>query len=263
MRILILGGTQEAYEAANYLHGQKHKVTTAMAGATRTPKKPKGKFITGGFGGPDGLSTYLETNDIDLLIDATHPFAAKMSSGAVISSEKSKVPLIRLIREPFIERDGANWWRVDGISQAAEIIPAGSAVFLTIGRKGLEPFITRPDLRFLIRSIEPIKLELPENFTAIQQRPPFNIAEELELMKRESITHLVCKDSGGEQTSAKLEAAFMLRVQVIMISRPPLPPAREVTSLDELKQALVQLPGSGARSRFLPWLRNIWAKSES
>ena len=263
MKILILGGTQEAYEAANYLHEQNHKVITAMAGATRTPKKPKGKFITGGFGGPSGLSTYLETNDIDLLIDATHPFAAKMSSGAVISSEKSKVPLIRLLRKPFVEREGANWWRVDSIGQAAEIIPAGSAVFLTIGRKGLEPFFARSDLRFLIRSIEPVEFELPENFSAIEQRPPFSVGEELELMERESITHLVSKDSGGEQTSAKLEAAFMLRVQVVMISRPPLPPAREVNSLDELKQALAQFPGSGRRSRFLPWLRSIWAKSSS
>jgi len=133
-------------------------------------------------------------------------------------------------------------------------------VFLTIGRKALEPFIARMDLRFLLRSIERVETDLPENFYAIKQRPPFSVAGELALMKKQSITHLVAKDSGGEQTSAKLEAAYMLRVQVIMISRPPLPPAREVNSLEELKQALVQLPGPAGRSRFLPWLRNIWEK---
>ncbi len=263
MKILILGGSQEALEAAEYLHGQNYKVTTAMAGATRSPKRPRGKLITGGFGGPDGLSTYLRTNEIDLLIDATHPFAARMSASAVISAEKAKVPLIRITREPFEEREGANWWRVDSKNQAAEIIPSGSTVLLTVGRKGLEPFLTRPDLRFVVRSIEKPQFELPENFSAIQQRPPYETAGELDLMKRESITHLVSKDSGGKQTCAKLEAAFMMRIQVIMISRPPLPPAREVTCLKDLKKALTQFPPPGTRSRFFPWLRNIWAKPES
>ncbi len=267
MKILILGGTQEAIAAANYLQEQHFFVTTALAGATSSPIRPKGKFITGGFGGPDGLTSYLKTNEIGLLIDATHPFAAKMSSSAVISAEKAKVPLIRFSRPPFKEREGANWWQVDSKSQAAQIIPAGSVVFLTSGRKELEPFFERNDLRFVMRSIEAPDFKLPENFTAIQQRPPFSIAHELALMKHEGITHLVSKNSGGVQTKAKLEAAYMLRVQVVMISRPHLPPAREVHSLDELKAALPQLPGQlfgpDTRSRFLPWLRKIWEKPES
>jgi len=263
VKILILGGTQEAIAAANYLQDHNHRVTTAMAGATRSPVRPKGKFITGGFGGPNGLSTYLTTNGIKLLIDATHPFAAKMSASAVVSAQKSRVPLIRLIRDPFEEREGANWLRVDGKSQAAKILPTGSAVFLTIGRKALEPFFKRKDLRYVMRSIEPVEFDLPKNFTAIHARPPFDVAGELALMKREGITHLVTKDSGGEQTSAKLEAAYMLRVQVVMISRPPLPPAREVSSLEELKQAIAQFPSPDNRFRFFPRLRKIWEKPES
>ncbi len=263
MKILILGGTREAVDAADMLDEMGHAVTTSLSGATKNPVRPKGKFNTGGFGGPDGLSTYLETNDIDYLIDATHPFAARMSAGAVISAQKSKVPLVRLIRPPFVEPTGANWWHVDSKKQAAEKLPSGSTVFLTIGRLELAPFIARNDVRFLLRSIEKPSQDLPPNFTSIQNRPPFTRAEEISLLKRQSITHLVSKNSGGEQTNAKLEAAFMLRVQVLMISRPPLPPIREVQTVDELREIFAQLPPSATRSFFLPLLRKMWEKPSS
>ncbi len=263
MNILILGGTQDAITAARLLHERGHRVTSALAGATENPVRPAGKFITGGFGGPDGLTAYLETNDIDCLVDATHPFAAKMSASAVISAEKAKVPLLRLTRPPFKEPEGADWWRVDSKKEAAERLPSGAKAFLTIGRRGLQPFLDRTDVRFLLRSIDRPQIELPANFTAIQDRPPFSRAQETALMRKKGITHLITKDSGGEQTSAKLEAAFMLRVQVIIISRPPLPPAREVQSPDQLVQAINQLPEPERRSFFLPWLRRIWAKFRS
>ena len=255
MNILILGGTRDAVAAAKCLHEMGHRVTTALAGATQSPHQPKGKLIIGGFGGAAGLSTYLETNNIDYLIDGTHPFAAKMSANAVISAQKSKVPMLRLTRPPFEEPAGADWWRIDSNNQAAEILPAGANVFLTIGRLGLQPFIARKDIRFLVRSIQAPEIELPDNFTTIQSRPPFSRTDETTLMKREGITHLVSKNAGGEQTKAKLEAAFMLRIQVVMISRPPLPPAREVENIEELASVFDQLPVSGKRSFFLPWLR--------
>ena len=263
MRFLVLGGTQEALGAASALVERGHDVTTALAGATRHPASPAGRLITGGFGGPDGLSRYLDDNRIDYLIDATHPFAAKMSAGAVVSAQKSRVPLIRLIRPPFVEPAGANWWRVDSKAQAAACLPAGAKVFLTIGRLALEPFIERRDVRFILRSIEAPQTGLPDNFVTLQQRPPFEKGEELALMRRRGITHLVSKDSGGEQTVAKLDAAFMLRVQVIMISRPPLPPAREVTSVGELLAVLDHAPSPERRPFFLPWLRRRWTKSGS
>ena len=263
MKILILGGTQEAIGAAAALAGRGHQVITALSGATRNPVRPEGKLITGGFGGPDGLFAFLETNNIEYLVDATHPFAAKMSAGAVVSAQKSRVPLIRLIRPPFSEPAGADWWRVDSKAQAAARLPAGAKAFLTIGRLGLDPFLERKDVRFIVRSIDKPEMSFPDNFVLIQQRPPFAQSEELALLKHRGITHLVSKDSGGEQTDAKLSAAFMLRVQVIMISRPPLPPTREVKTVEELLAALDQDPSPAERAFFLPWLRKRWAKSRS
>lgn len=263
MKILILGGTQEAVASANMLHEMGHKVTTTLSSTSNASARPAGKFITGEFGGPNGLTTYLETNAIDYLIDASHPFAAKISSSAFISAQKAKVPLIRITRPTFDEPRGANWWYVDTKNQAAEKLPTGANVLLTVGHLALEPFLDRADIRFVMRSSKNTDFNLPDHFTAIRGRPPFIRQDEISLMKHHGITHLVSKNSGGAQTKAKLEAAFMLRIQVVMIARPPLPPTREVQNTEELEAIFAQLPSACRRPFFLPLWRKIWAKSET
>ncbi len=252
MKVLILGGTRDGFELANRLHGRGHKVITSLAGLTNKPSEPKGKIVTGGFGGGAGLAEYISANEINYLIDATHPFAARMSKNAVEAATITGVPLVRLIRPAFQKQPDAGWWRVGSVEEAAERLPAGASVFLTVGRKNLEPFIARTDARFLVRSIEVPELELPDNFVTIQARPPFERGDEIALMKREGITHLVAKDSGSHLTKEKLEAAFMLRVQVIIVTRPVLPPAREVATIAGIEAIFNQLPAPKRRFFFLP-----------
>jgi len=252
MKVLILGGTRDGLDLAAMLDKRGHRVISSLAGLTSNPKTPKGKVIVGGFGGATGLADYIRANKIDYLIDATHPFAVNMSKNAVAAAAATKVPLIRLIRPAFEEPHDANWWRVESIEEAAERLPAGATAFLTVGRQNLTPFIKRQGVRFLVRSIEVPDLELPDNFKTIQGRPPFTRSEEIALMKHEGITHLVAKDSGSQHTQEKLEAAFMLRVQVIMVNRPALPDAREVASVAEIEAIFDQLPAPKPRFFFLP-----------
>ncbi|VAW16061.1 Cobalt-precorrin-6x reductase [hydrothermal vent metagenome] len=252
MKVLVLGGTQEGLVVAEILHNRRHRVITSLAGLTSNPKKPKGKVISGGFGGASGLAKYLKAHKIGYLIDATHPFSVQMSQNAIEAAMAAKVPMVRLVRPPFEEPDDANWWRVNSLEEAAKRMPVGSIVFLTVGRQNLAPFIKRKDVLFLVRSIEVPEMELPDNFKTIQGRPPFSRGEEIVLMNRENITHLVAKDSGSLHTGAKLEAAYMLRVQVIMVNRPALPPAPEVNSVAEIEAIFDQLPAPKSRFFFLP-----------
>lgn len=262
MNILVLGGTHEAYELAGALVGRGHRVTTALAGRTAAPKKPRGRLVTGGFGGAEGLADYLRREHTDYLVDATHPFAAEISANAVAAADEADVPMVRLERPGFPEPGQSRWWRVEALGEAIEKLPAGAAVFVTVGRQNLEALETRPDVHFLVRVIDPPEIDLPANVTVIRERPPFTRQDELTLMKREGITHLIAKDSGGEMTAAKLMAAFMLKVQVIMIDRPALPAAQTVTRVDDVLEKIDQLPAP-ARRFFLPWLRKIWAKPAS
>jgi len=260
--ILILGGTHEAHVLADRLVERRHRVTTAMAGRTSRPNRPRGRLLTGGFGGAEGLAGWLTDNRADFLIDATHPFAAEISANAVAASEAARVPMVRLERPGFVEPPQARWWRAASLEDALERLPQGAATLLTVGRQHLDALNERPDVHFIVRVIDTPDIALPANVTLIRSRPPFLRQDELALMKREGITHLVSKDAGGQMTSAKLEAAFMLKVQVVMIDRPELPPAETATSIDEVLKRIDQLPAP-ARSFFFPWLRNIWAKPAS
>ena len=81
-------------------------------------------------------------------------------------------------------------------------------------------------------------MDLPRHASLLQTRPPYGLIDEMALMEREGITHLVTKNSGGKQTASKLEAARRLGVKVIMIARPVYGPADEVTSIDDAIAAL-------------------------
>lgn len=255
MNILIFGGTFEAVELANALVERGHKVTTSLAGRTGEPKKPAGKLVMGGMGGADGIVAYLSEHKVEHVIDATHPFAQGISGHILAATTRAGIPLIRFVRPPFDEPDDSAWWRVDSAEEAAEKLPIGATVFLTLGRQTLDPFLQRKDAHYVLRAIEKPEADLPDNFSVVLARPPFSRAEELSLMRRERITHLIAKDSGGEMTSAKLEAAFMLNIQIIMINRPTQPDAPSVHTIADVLAVFDHLPAASPplwRRFFLP-----------
>ena len=161
-----------------------------------------------------------------------------MSVKAVAPGELYGVPLVRYMRPPWEQPLGADWTTVETMAEAAAALPPNADVLLTTGHAGLEHFLERDDCQFVVRTIEAPAMELPRHATLLQTRPPYSLIDEMALMEREEITHLVTKNSGGGQTAAKLEAARQLRVKVIMIARPVYGPANEVASVDDAIEAL-------------------------
>ena len=238
MRILILGGTEEARVLAEQLVRMGHDVVTSYAGRTTDPMLPPGEVRTGGFGGARGLSDFLIKNGIDRLVDATHPYSVQMARNAAEASAYTTTPLVRLTRPPWKEPQYAFWHHVDNAGEAAAGLPAGARVLLTVGHRNLETYLARSDCSFVVRSIEPPEKSLPVNARSILQRPPFFVGAETDLMQYEGITHLITKNSGGVQTEAKLKAAQQLRIAVVMLSRPQLPEAHEVPTVGRAIAAL-------------------------
>lgn len=220
--------------------------TLSLAGATRTPLAVPHRV--GGFGGVAGLVDYLKRQGSTGVIDATHPFAAQMSQNAYAACAALGLPLLRLQRAPWTE--DSDWCVVANLSVAAQVIPTGARVFLSVGRQSVLPFLARRDVWFLTRSIEPAA-KLPTHGEAILQRPPYGLEGERALMVRHAITHLVSKNAGGVATSAKLTAAKQLGVRVIMVERPALPEVSTVeTVADAVAWAEVLGCGTGSpRSR--------------
>jgi precorrin-6A/cobalt-precorrin-6A reductase len=201
MRVLILGGTKEAHELAVALHDAGIQATTSLAGRTPEPRRPPGDLHIGGL------------KDLDLapfsaIVDATHPFATRISEAAA----RTHLPLLRLERPGFEERPGDHWRWVKDAREA--VTPAGERVFLTIGHAATA--FADTEAWCLIRAITPPPPPLPRRHELILERPPFTLEHELALLDR--VDTLVTKDSGGDRT--KLDAARQLGVAVIMIQRP-------------------------------------------
>lgn len=238
MKILILGGTGEARQLAHKLHACSHAVITSLAGRTQAPILPDGQVRIGPFGGVAGLADYLRDEAIERIVDATHPYASQMSNNAVAASYQTGIPLIRYMRPQWSPQRGQVWVNVRSAEQAADALPEAAHVLLTTGHEGLDIYRERTDCRFLVRVIEAPSQTLPANMVLIQTRPPYGLESEAALMREHGITHLVSKNSGGSQTEAKLAAAYMAGVQVIMIARPPYAEAPELHSIGAIFAAL-------------------------
>jgi len=238
MKILILGGTEEARLLADQLAGMGHEVITSFAGKTKEPADMLGEIRIGGFGGAAGLGDYILKNGIQRLVDATHPYAARMAANAVAAAKQTGIPLVRLVRPAWKEPQYAFWHHMADADEAAAALPAGARVLLTVGHKGLDIYLKRTDCSFLVRTIEPLDADLPAHAQSILGRPPFFVGAETELMHGQGITHLITKNSGGVQTEAKLRAAQQLRVVVLMIARPALPEAHEAPTVGRAIAAL-------------------------
>jgi precorrin-6A/cobalt-precorrin-6A reductase len=237
-RVLVLGGTGEARELAAALTRDGLPVISSLAGRVASPRLPQGEVRVGGFGGPEGLARWLLDNDIAAVVDATHPFAQRISSSAAIACERAEVPLLRLERPGWSEGPDDDWRWVDDTESAAAAVPAlGGRVFLTTGRQGLAAFA---DLAawFLVRCIDPPEPPLPERHDLVLDRGPYTLDGELALIDRHRIDLVVTKDSGGRLTEAKLEAARSRGLPVIVIRRPPRP---QMPTVEDVPSALAWL----------------------
>ncbi len=223
--VLILGGTSEGRALAAAAAGVGVPVVSSLAGRVSRPALPVGQVRIGGFGGAVGLQQFLTTHRIRAVVDATHPFAATMTSSAAVACAATGVPLLRLARPGWSGRPAAADWRwVDSIAAAAATTDRlGRRPFLTTGRQTLEQFRILADRFVLVRVVEPPDTALPVQWELVRDRGPYSLTAELSLMRSAAVDVLVTKDSGGDYTSAKLDAASKLGIPVVIVRRPAAP----------------------------------------
>ncbi|SDM86393.1 precorrin-6A/cobalt-precorrin-6A reductase [Methylobacterium phyllostachyos] len=225
-RILILGGTGEASALARALAGRDDlSVMLSLAGRTSAPKREPVPTRIGGFGGAEGLARYLSVEQFDRLIDATHPFAARISSNAARAAAWAGIPLLAIRRPAWSPAPGDFWTEVEGVEAAVSALgPDPRRVFLTIGRQEAGAFAAAPQHAYWARTVEPLGDVLPvPHLTAIEARGPFNAEAEAALMRSAGIEIVVSKNSGGAATYGKIAAARALAIPVVMVRRPDKP----------------------------------------
>ena len=237
-QLLILGGTSEAAALARRLDGVPGlAVTSSLAGRTTGGRDLPGELRVGGFGGVDGLAAYLATAGIDLLVDATHPFASQMTHNAAAACAAAGVARLRLLRPPWQPVEGDRWEQVGDRAEAARALrDHGANVFLATGRTDLAAFAHLGDKHFLVRLVEPPKAPLElAHFTLVTGRGPFREAEDRALLERHGIEVVVTKNSGGDGAYAKLAAARALGLPAVMIDRPEEPAGETVHDVEHAR----------------------------
>lgn len=242
MRILILGGTTEAAALARLLAGdERFQPTLSLAGRTSSPKPQPLPTRIGGFGGIAGLTAWLQENGVAAVVDATHPYAAQISTHAVAACHALAIPLASIMRPPWTREDGDDWIEVDTPQAAAIALGAGPArVFLSLGRLELGAFSAAPQHHYIARTIDPPgDVPLPPDIRFVHDRGPFDAAKEDAFLRREDIAMIVSKNSGGAATYPKIAAARRLQIPVVMIARPSKPHGIPVASADDALRWLV------------------------
>lgn len=204
------------------------RAVLSYAGRTDSPRPQPIPTRTGGFGGVEGLATYLREQGVTHLVDATHPFAAVMSRNAAMAAEQAGVAHIMLTRPPWTPHAGDHWTHVADIARAVDAL-AGPArrVMLALGRMHVDAFAAQPQHRYLLRFVDrpAVPPALPRHDLVVD-RGPFTIEGDRRLMRDHGIELVVCKNAGGQGAEAKLIAARDLKLPVVMIDRPPGPATR-------------------------------------
>jgi precorrin-6A/cobalt-precorrin-6A reductase len=232
--LLLLAGTGEAKDIALALAAAKVDAIASLAGATRMPKPLALPTRVGGFGGETGFRSYVSEAGITAVLDATHPFASRITARTLAVCTDIGLPYLQVLRPAWAPQDGDQWTEIDQEEDAATHVLAGQKVFLGTGRQTLDRFANLKDSRVICRQIDPPTGPCP--FSGGQflfGRPPFPIADEIALFRDLAIDWLVVKNAGGVQSESKLIAARQLGIPVLMIRRPLMPETDSVATLDD------------------------------
>jgi precorrin-6A/cobalt-precorrin-6A reductase len=237
-KILILGGTYDGFSLATQLHDLGHQVITSLAGRTDNPKLPKGEIRIGGFSSDKkssigGLADYINKNAIDILIDATHPYADKISENAYHAANQAGKSRLVLYRKGWEKKAGDQWLLVQSEPEALNLLPKSARSFIALGAQHISPFLEDETRFYLFRMMDEPKTPFSHPNHQLSLGKPGNVDAEIVLLKQHEISHLICRNSGAEKVYAKIIAARTLGIPVMMIERgnPPQPPHAE--SVDE------------------------------
>jgi precorrin-6A/cobalt-precorrin-6A reductase len=263
--ILLLSGTSEGRILSARLCAEGlpfvASVTTPEARQLFAALDPAPEVLVTRFSG-DTLVTLLRERQVSAILDATHPFAQRISEKAIQAAAQEHIPYVRYERPtnspaepPLVWESGEVVVAPDMEAAAQTCLERGSRVFLTTGTKTLPVFRQVMACKWVMARILPTIASLSQALDAglppaqiLALRGPFSQELECALLRQYRIDLLVTKDSGAAGgLDTKLAAAAALQVPAVVVSRPQVTYPNLCHDLEQAVQTVITLMGEGVK----------------
>ena len=248
--ILVLGGTSDSLEICDRINKYKNlpyilSVTTSY-GEDLARKHAK-NVITGKLAKEDMIN-FIEQNNINKIIDATHPYAIEVSKNAIQCATELNIDYIRYERKSLIDSiNYENKYIVNSIEDACKIArEKGRNIFIGTGSKNLPQIVDFiPDRNLIVRVLPTSDVILScENLglnadNIIAMKGPFNQSINEEFYKHYDIDIVITKESGtAGGFLEKVNACEALKIPVVIIAREKINYPIVVNDIDELEKLI-------------------------
>ncbi|MGV6813182.1 MAG: precorrin-6A/cobalt-precorrin-6A reductase [Brevirhabdus sp.] len=232
--LLILAGSGEARRLVPRLSGRDGlRVTVSYFRNPQLEQAPGVALRVGGFGGDDGFRTFVDRERVDAVLDATHPFATRITARTACICKALSLPHLYLLRPAWAPDMDDNWTLVENAEAAARLIRPDERLFVASGRGTLEP-LRHSGARIFCRRLSPPDEPFPfDGGEFLFGLPPFSVEEEVALFRDKQIERIMVKNAGGTASFSKLEAARLLHLPVLMLTRPAPPDCAIVDTIEK------------------------------
>lgn len=235
-RILIFGGTTEGRLLAQYCHDQKKSVWVSVAtgyGKMVLPESPY-LFIHETPMDEGEMEQFIKKNDIMLVFDATHPYAALVSKNIADACEHTGIRRIRVVRESLTNKEAVSederivW--VESVEEAVQYLYGKSGnLLVTTGSKELKKFTALDSFeeRVYARVLPSVSVISACEEAGIKgkhligMQGPFSVEMNEAMIRQFEVRYLVTKESGNAGGFLeKMKAAAECGITAVVVGRP-------------------------------------------
>ncbi|MFC6169950.1 precorrin-6A reductase [Loigolactobacillus jiayinensis] len=248
--ILLMGGTTESLSIADFLTQQQRPfILSVVSQYGAELAQEHAAVVSEQALNAEQLPEFLRAKQIDLVIDATHPFAKVASENTIAATKVVGIPYVRFEREQVAEA-GQDLRFVDNLDQACALLKQlDGTVYLSTGSKTVGDYIAALGLERIHVRVLPVT-RVFEKLTALGLRAeqidgirgPFTTELNVELFKRVNACAVVTKESGRQGgIQEKITACAQLNIPCIIIKRPAVNYPVVVKTIPELATTLAKL----------------------
>lgn len=237
MRLLLLAGTQDSTHIAGALARESRLAAIAtVPRGTRAPVPLGLPTRIGGWGGEEGFRDWLTHEGVHAILDATHPFATRISERAYRASRDLGLDYLRFQRPSWKPGLEDRWAFLNDCGEVERKVPEGTTIMIDTDGWGNDRIgaLAGRTVHCRLASGRRAPSVGNGNWHYLEQRGPCNLDREMLLYDRLKLDWIVLPNVGGAEDTPKLEAARRLGISLGLVRRPPQPGSPRVETVSEV-----------------------------